>query len=110
VPAAPHQLFAWLLEGRHAILAGAAYHKKKYVSGGSAMNLPRMAAIYNAGALAYAAQGEYRQLHAGPQNNPWRLDFNDLRYPIDSARYYNAIQDLFHGGGNGRARLWKIRI
>ena len=106
-PAIPHLLFNWLLNGRNAILAAAAYHKNKYVNAESAMNPPLMAAMFNAGSLRYSLQRPDRDLGPGNHNNPWRLLFNDLQYPRNAARYYNAIQDLFRGGANGAVRFWR---
>lgn len=104
--------FFWLLVGRHAILAGTAYHKYKYAYSESAMDLPKMAAMFNAGSLRYSVLKPDRDLVPSDQlrPNPWRMRYNNLAYPRDASRYYNAIQNLFGAGVNSEARFWRTLV
>ncbi|HET8912237.1 MAG TPA: hypothetical protein VFN23_12275, partial [Ktedonobacteraceae bacterium] len=115
-PPSPSDWFRWLLIGPHSILLGTAYHKHAYIFEGSRMNLPRIASLYNAGQRTVAGQIEPRDapqltdpdIAGNPTKpNPWRMRYNNLRYPRDVTREYNAISSQFNTGVNGLARFWR---
>ncbi len=132
----PRNWFFWLLTGPNSILVGTADHKYDFARQGSRMDLPRMASIYNAGQRKVEGQLEPNDaaqlsdpgLPCGPNDiscpsggpavpcdsnlgpcrpNPWRMRYYNLRYPRDVTRFYNAINDVFGAGENGRSRFWR---
>jgi hypothetical protein len=119
--------FFWLLTGEHALLVGAAYHKRSYCRELGGLDLPRMGSLFNSLNLEVetavpeavfpvvndAPFLKDPERHVPPcpplapnqamPRNPWRLRYNDLTYPRNIGRFYNAIQTYFGNGANAAA-------
>jgi hypothetical protein len=104
-PAPAHNWFTWLLDGRNAILAAAAYHKYSYAYLKGGMDPIFMSAAYNAGSLVFNSKKASTKI--------WALVFNSPEYPRQAMRYYNAILDVFAradsitGTGFHTVRFWR---
>jgi hypothetical protein len=92
-PSSGADFFDWLLNGRNAILVGAAYQKMKFGDASSKLILPFVAAYHNAGGLVEDLT-----------ENPFGLLYYG-DYPQKFARYYNAIVEDIKNGLNVESRF-----